>query len=137
MRHFESISTLITVQPNGVIVYRVKPDWKEPDTAEVALDAANTLKKAVDGNICGILTYAPSLYIKKEVLEAFSTVDIGHIADAIVVKSVGSKIFANFVLKFVKTPTIKKVFTNPEKAEKWLLEQVALAKQNAQSTLTQ
>ena len=129
MKYLESISTLITVQPNGVIIYRVKPDWNQPDTPEVAIDAAKTLKKAVDGNICGILTHAPSLYVKKEILEAFSTIDIGHVADAIVVQSVGSKIFANFVLKFVKTPTIKKVFNDPQKAEQWLLEQIALAKQ--------
>ena len=133
-RRLESKSAFVSVHDNGIVEVCLKPNWSEPDTPEVAIDGAKTLKKAVDGNICGILTHAPSLYVKKEFLEAYSSINIGHIASAILVQSVGSRIFANLALKFIKPIPKKRIFTNPDKAKSWLLEQIALAKQKAAPT---
>lgn len=135
MKELESKSAIATIHSSGIIEFRLKPDWDQPDTPEIAIDNALTLKKAVDSSssICGIITYAPNLYLKKEVLEAYASIQIGHIASAIVVRSVGSRIFANLALKFIRTPTPKKIFTNAEKAKIWLLDQIATAKMSAGS----
>lgn len=133
MKQLESKSSIITIHTSGIIEFRIKPNWDQPDTPEIAIDNALTLKKAVGNNICGIVAYAPNLYLNKEVLKAYSSIDIGHIASAIVVQSVGSRIFANLVLKFVKASIPKKIFTNPEKAKIWLLDQIANAKMNLES----
>jgi hypothetical protein len=128
MKQLESKSAIATIHPNGIIEFRIKPNWDQPDTPEIAIDNALTLKEAVGNNICGLITYAPNLYLKKEVLEAYASVHIGHVASAIVVRSVGSRIFANLALKFIKTTNPKKIFTNPDKAKIWLLDQIANAK---------
>lgn len=54
---------------------------------------------------------------------------MGNVAEAVIANSVGAKIFANFVLKFIKTSTSRKVFTKKDEAEKWLLKQIKQAKQ--------
>jgi hypothetical protein len=116
----------------------MKPDWNQPDTPETAINFALTIKEGVGDNICGILSYLPdNLYMNKDVVEAFGSVDIGHVANAVIIKGIGSKILANFILKFVKIPVPMKIFTNTDKAEKWLLGHIARAKQKAQNTLTQ
>lgn len=129
MKTLESVSFIIKAHPNGIVEAYMKPDWDQPDTIEVAVDLGLKLKEAVGNNVCGIMIYAPTLHVKKENLEAIVSIDIGHIANAIIVNSAGSTILANFILKFAKNSIIKKVFTKKEKAEEWLLEQIELAKQ--------
>lgn len=97
--------TIITVRPNGILETRMKLDWNQPDTPETAINFALTIKEVVGDNICGILSYLPgNLYMNKDVVKAFGSVDIGHVANAVIIKGIGSKILANFILKFVKTP---------------------------------
>jgi hypothetical protein len=134
MKILESTASIVIVHPNGIIETKVKPDWDQPDTPETAIDHSLTLKKGVGNNICGILTFLPNLYMKKEVIEAFATVEIGHIAEAFLVNSVGSRILATLALKLDKSSIPRKVFTKKEQAEKWLLDNISRAKQNQQNT---
>ena len=133
-RTLQSKATLISVHDNGIVEVCLKPNWDQPDTPEIAIDTALTLQKAVDNKICGLLSHAPKVYVNKKFLEAYSSINIGHIASAILVQSVGSRIFANLALKFIKPIPKKRIFTNPDKAKSWLLEQIALAKQKAAPT---
>lgn len=130
MKTIESPNLIITIRPDHIIEVRVKPDWDQPDTPESIIQNALLIQEAIGDEICGLMTFAPSLYISKEALEAFQTIDTGSKADAIVVDSVGARIFANLAFKFVKTDTPRKIFNEQAKAEKWLEEQLAIVRQS-------
>ncbi|MFK7799149.1 MAG: hypothetical protein AB8E82_16980 [Aureispira sp.] len=130
MRQLETEDAIFIVHPNGIIEAHSKPDWDKPDTPEIARNYALKIKEAVGNNICGVLTIAPNLYIPKESLEAYASVDIGHIADALLVSSIGTRIFATVAIKIVKPLTPTKIFTKQKEAEEWLLEQIAAVKES-------
>lgn len=129
MKQLEIVGAIATVRPDGIIEIRKNPSWEQPDTPESMKRYALGLKELIGDNIHGVLVFAPNLYIEKKVLEAYASVDIGYVANSIVVNSVGSKIFANFVLKFVKNSTPKRIFTKQAEAEEWLLKHIEQAKQ--------
>lgn len=130
MKVLESISSIIIVHSNGIIETKIKPDWDQPDTPETAINHSLKLKEAVGNGIYGILTFLPSLYMKKEVIEAFGSVDIGHKAEAFLVNSVGSKLLANIAFKLLGSDVPRKVFTQKDKAEEWLVDQINEYKSN-------
>lgn len=130
MKQLEIVGALVTVRSDdGIIEIRKNPNWSQPDTPESMKRYALGLKELIGDDVYGLLIIAPSLYIEKKALEAYASVDIGDVANSMVVNSVGSKIFANLVLKFIKTPIPKKVFTKQAEAEKWLLEHIKHAKE--------
>ncbi|MFK7799672.1 MAG: hypothetical protein AB8E82_19620 [Aureispira sp.] len=129
MKQLETNGAIFIVRPNGIIEAHKNPNWDQPDTPETVRQYALKLKEVIGNDVYGLLTFAPSLYVKKETLEAFASVKVGNVAGAVLVSSVGSKIFANFALKFIKTPIPKKIFTKQAEAEKWLLEHIEYAKQ--------
>lgn len=129
-QQLEIVGALVTVRSDdSIIEIRKNPNWEQPDTPESMKRYGLELKELIGDNLYGLLTFAPSLYIEKKALEAYASVNVGNVADAIVVNSVGSRIFANFALKFVKTSAPRKVFTKKDEAEKWLLKQIKQAKQ--------
>lgn len=131
MKQFTSQSSIASVHPNGIIELSQKPEWDQPDTIEVAKDMALMLKKAIGNNIHGLLYFPPNVYIKEEIIRAYTTIQIGHVAEAIIVESFATKLIANMLLKFRKNSLACKIFNKQEEAEQWLLEQIQLAKMKA------
>lgn len=127
----ETRALKIVVRPDNIIELTTKPDWNQPDTVEVALENIEMLKKAVDGQPRAMLSYVPSTYMSKEVLECYEKAEVGQIASALITTSFGAKIVGNLFIKVGgalsggknKAPT--KLFSNREDAEKWLLERIA------------
>lgn len=122
----ETRAVTIKVRPDGIIELRVKDSWIEPDTVEVALENIEMLKKAVEAGGRAILSYSPSTYMEKDVLECYKKAKIGHVASALLISSFGARIVGNIYLKLSgsNNSVATKIFTNKEMAEKWLIKQI-------------
>ena len=120
---------ILEVYDNGIIVGLENPDWDQPETPETVRNAAKIAQKIVGDNIHGML-YLPAgkTHYKRELVKAYFEVDIGHKAEAFVVESFGSRLLASLVVKFSNSDIPKKVFSNREEAEKWLLKEILKAK---------
>lgn len=86
------------------------------------------LQEAVGDKACGLLYFPPNLYIKKDAVQAYLDIPIGHLAEAFVVKSFGSRLLCTLMLKLSRHSVPAKVFSNRKDAETWLLQQLKVAK---------
>ncbi|MFK7799972.1 MAG: hypothetical protein AB8E82_21135 [Aureispira sp.] len=122
-------TSIIEAFDNGLVVVHENPEWNEPDTPTTSRNAALGLQEVVGDNICAIL-YLPTgkVYYDKEGIKAFQSVVIGHVAEVILVKSFGAKLLGSFALKFSTARVPRKVLSNREEAEKWLLKEILRAK---------
>ncbi|MGH1338895.1 MAG: hypothetical protein ACRBFS_22455 [Aureispira sp.] len=118
------------IYPHGIIEVHIKSSWDQPDTPETSSEIAIMLKEYIDSSHVpyALMLFPPNLYVKKEVLQAYFNIKIGHIADALVVNSFGARLIGKIVLGFHKNPTPIKIFSNKADAEVWLLEQLELTK---------
>lgn len=125
----ETRALKIVVRPDNIVELITKSDWNQPDTVEVALENIEMLKKAVDGKPRAMLSYTPSTYMSKEVLECYEKAEIGQVASALITTSFGAKIVGNLFIKITgmsnKNSAPTKLFSTKEDAEKWLLERIA------------
>jgi hypothetical protein len=122
MQKLETEAAEVTIRPDGIVEFHMKPTWDKPDTAENAKENALMLKKAIDGKRRAILSFPPNLYVKKELVEAYKTVEIGQFAEALVVNSFGARILCNVVLKLTKNAYPIRIFNSKNEAEAWLLQ---------------
>lgn len=115
------------IRPDGIIEAAFRPDWKEPDTPETTREIAHMLQKAVGDKTYGILYFPPNLYIKKDAVQAYLDVPIGHVAEAFVVKAFGSRLLCTLMIKLSRHSLPAKVFSNKKDAETWLFQQLQVA----------
>ena len=128
MKKVQCRSAEAHVHSNGIIEVYMNPAWDQPDTPETARECAMMLKGIVGDGIFGLMSFPPNLYIKKDVLKAYLEVPIGHSADAFVVKSFGARLLGKIALNFYKNPNPIQLFGSKEEAQKWLLEQLEIAR---------
>ncbi|BDS11832.1 hypothetical protein [Aureispira anguillae] len=131
---YKTRALTIIVRPDDIIELVTNPEWKQPDTVEIAQENVAMIKKAVAGKTRAMLSYMPSTYMSKDVLECYNKAEIGEVASALLTTSFGSKVVGNVYLKLTgksaKSSEVKgqapvKIFTKKEDAVEWLLEQIA------------
>ncbi len=128
MKKMQSSATEITIRPDGIIEVHPRSDWNEPDTAETAREAALLLKGVIEGGCYAILNFPPNLYVKREIIEAYLEVEIGQVAEAVVVSSFGVRLLIKLASSLSKSTVPSNAFSTKEDAEVWLLEQLKIAK---------
>lgn len=121
-------ATKIIIRPDGIIESHSREGWNEPDSVETARETALKLQEIASSGIYAHMSFPPNLYIKKEIIQAFLEVEIGHIAEAVVVKSFGARLLGKLALQIKKPATPSKMFGTKEEAEIWLLEELEKVK---------
>ncbi|CAA6816768.1 MAG: Unknown protein [uncultured Aureispira sp.] len=132
---FKTRALIIKVHLNDIVEILPNKDWTEVDTLEIAQENVAAMKQAVDGQLRGLLSNTSNTYLSKEVLNCYSTAEIGEVATAMLTTSFGSKIVGNLFLKLTGKSKAKegkrgnapvKIFDEKNRAEaiEWLLEQI-------------
>lgn len=123
---YRTDSMLLTVRTDHIVEITTPKDWTGADNLEQAKQNVALMCQVMKGKGMGTLAYMPSTYIDKEVLEYYNSHESGEIATALLTTSFASKIIGNLVLKLSRSNTSPiKIFTRRDKAEAWLLEQIA------------
>jgi hypothetical protein len=116
----ENKSTRVLVRPDHIVEVHIKASWDQPDTVETATASALLVKQGVGGQRRATLFFLPNIYMKKEIVDAYSSIDIQSVASAMLVQSFGAKLIGNMALKISRRKHPSKVFTDQAEAEKWL-----------------
>lgn len=139
MQEYKTRALTIVVRPDDIVELITNEDWRQPDTVEIAQENVAMIKKAIGGKRRAMLSYMPSTYMSKEVLEYYNKAEIGEVASALLTSSFGSKIVGNVYLKLtgksanadeVKGQAPVKIFTKKDDAVAWLLEKIEATKGN-------
>ncbi|WMX12898.1 MULTISPECIES: hypothetical protein [unclassified Aureispira] len=134
MKEYKTRALTIKVRPDGIIEMHTNEGWDQPDTVEIAKENIEMLIKAVDNKPRALLSYMPSTYMSKEVLDCYDKAEIGEVASAMLTTSFGAKVMGNAYLKLTgkaaKSSQIKnqapvRIFSKKEDAVVWLLSQIA------------
>lgn len=119
-------SSRIVVRPDDIVTIKVRKEWDQPDTLEVAKETVAALIRAVDGKNRGVMSYMPDTHLPKDVLEYYKQTETGAIATALIVASFGAKLMGNIFLKIAtkrNAPPVK-LFAAEEEAIEWLQGQI-------------
>jgi len=132
---FKTRALVIKVHRDDIVEILPNKAWTEADTLEIAEENVAAMKKAVGGKIRGLLSNTSNTYLSKDVLNCYSTADIGEVATAMLTTSFGSKIVGNLFLKITGKSKVTdgkrgnapvKIFNEKDRDEAvmWLLEQI-------------
>ncbi|MFK7798228.1 MAG: hypothetical protein AB8E82_12295 [Aureispira sp.] len=128
MEQYTSISSVVTLHPNGIVESKAREDWNEPDTIETVTAHALLIKKVIDGKQRGLLVILPGLHMNRELLEVYNQTEMEEVAAAFLVNSFGAKVLGNLVLRIKKKGAPARLFTDRAAAEAWLLQFIAAEK---------
>jgi hypothetical protein len=114
----------VTMHSNNIMEIAATEESKGVLTLEEVANNLAVFEEATNGKTTAVLVHISTSYVKKSVLKAYSDLDYGIIATALVVNSYASKLIGNLfltlVLRFSSKQVPTKIFMDKEKAIKWL-----------------